>query len=51
MGHIKQRTKFPCGLEIEYEMKLWFAEPKMEGTFTEKGCPLHGLKCKAIEKK
>ena len=43
MGRYK--IKYPCGLEIEEEG--WYVGNEEEFNFLfQKGCPLHGKKCK-----
>lgn len=47
MQIVKQKTKFPCGYEVEEELKLkgfsiwWMKKIKK--------CPLHGKDCKPME--
>jgi len=44
MGHMKQKYKFPCGYECEFEMTMGIFDTfKVEGILEE--CPLHGKEC------
>lgn len=46
----KEKVKFPCGYEWEFEFRTWTAEP-LNLPDAPKQCPIHGNKCLKIKSK
>lgn len=46
----RERVKFPCGYEWEFEFNTWTAEPSSL-PIAPKQCPIHGDECSKLKQK